>query len=152
MLRTDTAFTVSAWVNLDLGAADSVVLSQEGTAVSGFYLMYDAQSSRRCMRMPRSDSDEADVVEACGSAAPGRWTHLAAVHDPAAKQVRLLVNGVRAGTATHPGMMWRALGYFYMGRARHFEDGYYRWQGSIDDVRVFDYALNDQQVAAVFSG
>jgi Concanavalin A-like lectin/glucanases superfamily len=146
MLRTDAGFTVSAWVNLDQGAGDSVVLSQEGTATSGFYLMYDG-SSRWCMRLPRSDRPRAEVVEACaaGSGAPGRWTHLAGVYDPAARQVRLYVNGVRAAEATHPGTMWRALGYFYIGQARHSGDQFYRWQGSIDDVRAFDYAVNDQQ-------
>ena len=154
MLRTDTGFTVAAWVNLDLGAGESVALSQEGTAASGFYLAYDASSMRWCMRMPRSDSREADVVEACagGSAAAGRWTHLVGVYDPAARQVRLHVNGARAGSAAHPGMMWRALGYFYLGRTRYSSSDFYRWQGSIDEVRVFDYALNDQQVANLFGG
>ncbi|HZN74622.1 MAG TPA: LamG domain-containing protein [Micromonosporaceae bacterium] len=136
MLRTDTGFTVSAWVNPDLGAGQSVALSQEGTAASGFYLMYD-EASRWCMRMPRSDGSDVDVIEACsagGSGTPGRWTHLVGVYDTAARQVRLYVNGARAASATHPGMMWRALGYFYMGRARHSGDEFYRWQGSIDDV------------------
>lgn len=154
MLRTDTGFAVSAWVNLDLGAGEpSVALSQEGTSVSGFYLMYDAESSRWCMRMPRSDSSEADAISACASGArPGTWTHLAGVYDPAARQVRLYVNGAKAGSANHPGMMWRALGYFYMGRARFSGDDFYRWPGSIDEVRVFDHALTDQQVADLFSG
>ncbi|HEX8007434.1 MAG TPA: LamG domain-containing protein [Trebonia sp.] len=154
MLRTDNGFTVSAWVNLDVGAGESVALSQEGNVASGFYLMYEPRSSRWVMRMPRSDSGEADVVEAFadGAATPGRWTHLAGVYDPAARQVRIHVNGARAGTAAHPGMMWRALGSFYMGRARHSDGEFYRWQGSIDEVRVFDYALNDQQVANLFGG
>jgi len=154
MLRTDAAFTVSAWVNLDLGAGESVALAQEGSAASGFYLMYDAESSRWCLRMPRADRREVDVIEACanGFATPGRWSHLVGVYDPAARQVRIHVNGVRAGTAAHPGMMWRALGYFYMGRGRHSGGEFYRWQGSIDEVRVFDYALNDQQAADLFGG
>ncbi|HZM80588.1 MAG TPA: LamG domain-containing protein [Candidatus Limnocylindrales bacterium] len=153
MLRTDTGFTVSAWVNLDPGARESAALSQEGTTASGFYLMYD-DSSRWCMRMPRSDSGQADFIEACGngSAQAGRWTHLAGVYDSAARQVRLYVDGAKAGSAIHPGMMWRALGYFYMGRARYSGDEFYRWQGSIDEVRAFDYALNDQQVADLFGG
>lgn len=150
MLRTDTAFTVSAWVNLDPGAGRSVALSQEGTAASGFYLMYD-ESARWCMRMPRSDGSQVDVIEACTGGSPGRWTHLAGVHDTAAGQVRLYVNGARAASAAHPGMMWRALGYFSMGRARHSGDEFYRWQGSIDGVRAFDYALNDQQVKDLVS-
>jgi hypothetical protein len=44
------------------------------------------------------------------------------------------------------------LGYFYMGRGRHSGDEFYRWPGSIDDVRAFDYALSDQQAAQLFSG
>lgn len=160
MLRTDTAFTVAAWVNLDLGAGESVALSQEGSQASAFYLMYHAGSpvkpARWCMRMPLSDSAdidaEADAVEACAAATPGRWTHLIGVHDPGARQVRLHVNGARAATVSHPGMMWRALGYFYMGRGRHSGDDFHRWQGSIDDVRVFDYAVTDQQAADLFRG
>jgi len=154
MLRTDSGFTVSAWVNLDIGAGESVALAQEGTAASGFYLMYDAQSGRWAMKMPRFDGAATDYIEAFanGPATPGRWTHLAGVYDPAARQVRIHVNGARAGTAAHPGMMWRALGYFFMGRARHSGDEFHRWQGSIDEVRVFDYALSDQQITGLFGG
>lgn len=154
MLRTDTAFTVSAWVNLDAGAGESVALAQEGTAASGFYLMYDPNGGKWSLRMPRSDSMQAGFTTASssGPATAGRWTHLVGTYDGGTKQLKLYVDGAPAGSATHPEPAWRALGYFYMGRARHSGNQFYRFQGSLDDVKVFDYAVSDRQASDLFTG
>lgn len=154
MLRTDAAFTVAAWVNLDPGAGPSVALAQEGTTASGFYLMYDPGDGKWSLRMPRGDNQQAGLTAASssGPATAGRWTHLVGTYDGASRQLKLYVDGAPAGSATHPEPAWRALGYFYMGRARHSGNQFYRWQGSLDEVKVFDYAVSDQQVSQLFSG
>ncbi len=150
-IRTDASFTVAAWVNLDPGAGASVALAQEGTAASGFYLMYEADGARWCMRMPRADLAKTEVVEACAAGAtPGRWTHLVGVYDAPAKQVRLHVDGRRAAVAAHPGPAWRALGYLDLGRARHSGGQFYRWGGSLDDVVLHDNALPDNEIGRLY--
>ena len=86
--------------------------------------------------MLAGDTDDAVPHRALSTAAPavGAWTHLAGVHDTAAGELRLYVNGALHGRVPHAGA-WHAVGALQIGRGK--------WNGNPTDFfgRGFPWAL-----------
>ena len=103
--------------------------------------------------MPHPDSGSIRGDRGLSSGAPaarGKWTHLAAVFDPAAGQVSLHVDGVLE--ISGPGAaMRRGDGPFDIGRGWRDGRAIDGWRGAIDDVRVFDRVLTSAQIREVFT-
>lgn len=150
-VRTDDSFTVTAWVQLDtLPPADAAVLAQSGTRAAGFTLGYAAQGPRWSFGMADADADGAPVTRTRSDAVPYamEWTHVAGVYDALAKKLRVYVGGqLVATTETAHASTWNATGPLQLGRAQR--DGAFtgHWPGIVDDVRTYQGALGDTDVA-----
>ncbi|MDA0635004.1 DNRLRE domain-containing protein [Nonomuraea sp. MCN248] len=150
-VRTDDSFTVTAWVQLDaLPAADAAVVAQSGTRASGFTLGYAAQGPRWSFGMAGADADGAPVTRTRSDAVPYamEWTHVAGVYDALAKKLRVYVGGrLVATTETGHTSTWNATGPLQLGRA--LQDGAFtgHWPGIVDDVRTYQGALGDTDIA-----
>src|SRR3954468_4013681 len=99
---TGTSFTVATWAYL--GARDGnhhTILSQDGTAISAFYLKYDPISDRWQFTLLDSDSTTGAEAQVFSPQAPtvNQWTHLVGVYNAAANQIGLYVNGALVATA-----------------------------------------------------
>lgn len=149
-VRTDSSFSVSAWVRLD-GSLDNwwrTAVSQDGNSVCAFCLQYQADSRRWIFVMPQQDSTSPSkwaFVKSLEEPTLGAWTHLTGVFDAETKQVRLYVNGIPQGTAlaTSP---WNAAGELRIGQGKAQNAFGNNWLGAIDDVRMFDRALTEAEV------
>src|SRR6266540_437379 len=146
VVNTSQSFTVSAWVNLTDTSSNRTAVSQDGNRYSGFFLNYVSSLNRWVFSRMTSDTE----VRATSDAAPtlGAWTHLVGVHDTAAGTMRLYVNGVLQST-TAPAGNWSATGAFVVGRAKGGGTVVNTWAGGIDDVRVYQKVLSDDQIAAL---
>jgi endo-1,4-beta-xylanase len=146
VLRTDTSFTVSAWVSLANKAGGWVAVSQDGTSNSAFYLMYQPSTDRWEFTMPSAPAAPViwQTARSTTSPALGTWTHLTGVYDASAHQLLLYVNGTLAGTRSNV-TVWNAQGRFRIGRS--FSGG--RFAGAISDVRAWDRALGAAEIAAL---
>lgn len=149
VLRTDQSFTVSAWLRFT-GATESTLytaVSQDGTTDSGFLLQYMTGEGVWGFSMPTADSTTETYVTA-RSASPvalNLWTHVAGVYDASTGLLKIYVDGLLSGIVAHSNS-WHAAGSFEIGRAKwHGFLGDY-WRGGIDDVRVFQGALTDDEV------
>lgn len=142
-VRTDQAFSVSAWVKLTNKNVNMSMLSQAGTRASGFQLYYSKSSDRWIFNRHVSDTDDTQIIRATSTTVPTlSWTHLLGVHDPVAKQIRLYVDGrLEASVAfTTP---WHASGQLQVGRSRWNGAWQENLNGGIDEVKVWDYAIDD---------
>jgi thiol-disulfide isomerase/thioredoxin len=149
-LDTQKSFTLSALVRLADSSGWCTVLSQDGSQVSGFYLQYSVADQAWAFSMMSEDSVKAPSAMAVATSPPliGGWQHLVGVHDTVAGELRLYVDGRRAATAGcfRPG--WRARGPFVVGRG--FFGAPADWfTGNIDQVRVWNRALSDDDVSAI---
>jgi len=142
-VRTDRSFTVAAWVRLNstnLSAATAV--AQDGSRASGFYLQYIA--GRWSFSQVGADADNPVAYRAVSASVPqaGRWTHLVGVYDASSwdRELRLYVNGVPEGSAK-VATPWNATGSLTIGRAKYNGAAVDYWQGTVDDVRVYDRVL-----------
>lgn len=149
--RTDDSFTVTAWVQLDsLPAADAAAVSQSGTRASGFTLGYAAEGPRWTFGMANADADGAPVTRTRSDAAPFamEWTHVAGVYDALARKLRVYVGGqLVSSTEVDHSSAWNSAGPLQLGRA--MTDGVFagHWPGIVDDVRTYQGALSDTDVA-----
>ncbi|MEV6242972.1 LamG-like jellyroll fold domain-containing protein [Lentzea sp. NPDC051838] len=149
-VRTDTSFSVSAWVKLD--QVDDIgrsAVSQDGNATAGFFLRYEGHNRRWVFLMPHKDSTT-DIgvvfVRSKEEPTPGAWTHLTGVYDADSRQVKLYVNGELQGIAESSPTPWNAAGDLQIGQAKNGSEMHTFWRGGIDEVRMYDRALTDAEV------
>lgn len=167
-LRTDQAFTVSAWVSLasscDLATQPAGckydAVTADGDRTSKFRLGYVKDSGDNLFgnwtfEMPESDTDNAPVTQAAVSVMPGEvgaghWTHLVGVYDPATRKVWLYVDAIRVGDGT-VNNTWQAKGGLAVGRGKVNGAAAEFWPGSVDDVRLYTGQLDSDRVSALYA-
>lgn len=149
--RTDTSFTVTAWVKVNSisGTGLQTVISANGSRMSAYHLGYAGSNQRWRFTMAAADTDNAGLYTAFSDAAPtaGKWTHLAGVYDGSTKKLTLYVNGVaQATTATLTGG-FNATAEVAIGRRmwNGGADGYLT--GAVDDVRFYNFVETPANLA-----
>ena len=164
-LRTDQAFSVSAWVRLpnkdcDLATPTTVckidAVTVDGAKTSKFRLghVIDADNNQFgawTFEMPESDVANAVVTKAVVSTLPSEvdtWTHLVGLYDPAVKKIWLYVNGSRVGDGTL-NTPWLPTGGLVVGRGKVNGQPAEFWPGSVDDVRLYTGALDSDRISAL---
>ncbi|MFL6077082.1 MAG: LamG-like jellyroll fold domain-containing protein [Mycobacteriales bacterium] len=167
-LRTDSSFTVAAWVRLGaadattLPAASQTALAQDGASMSPFFLGYrvftenGASLGRWSFSLPSADATSGYTwwqarSDSAHAPRPGAWTHLVGVYDATAHEARLYVGGdlvdrVSGVTA------FNATGRTTTGRAWSKAAAAEFWAGAIDNVRVYAGTLTGNEVRALSGG
>ncbi|MFJ2959942.1 LamG-like jellyroll fold domain-containing protein [Streptomyces sp. NPDC087270] len=154
VLETRSAYTVSAWVRLEANNHNGIVLSQDGSQYSPFVLSYDLGHGTWLFGVKQQDADTGTAYYGLVANQPARigvWTHLLGTYDPGVPGAsdpvsKLYVNGVLQGTA-HPTGTWAATGPLQIGRYKWAGTYEYNFPGSIDEVRVWQRTLTDDEAA-----
>ncbi len=118
-------------------------MSQDGrTTANPFYLQYGQGGF--AFSMPGD-------VRAKKTMTPelGRWYHLVGVRDHTTNELRLYIDGQRVA-ATTAGTDGVSTSPLSIGRAKFAGQKGDFWSGSVDEVRVVDNALTDEEVATRF--
>lgn len=147
LIDTTGDYSVEAWVQLDDRDRFQTAVSQDGQIVSGFYLQYSAEDDSLAFGAPTHDAT-GEVVRATAGEQPetGRWYHLLGVRDVSARAFRLFVDGELIDETQYcPG--FETNGSFVIGRGRWDETNLNYWRGAIDEVRVYDRALTENEIA-----
>ncbi|MFD3621064.1 LamG-like jellyroll fold domain-containing protein [Streptomyces sp. NPDC058676] len=148
VLETRSSYTVSAWVRLDDLSKDAVVLSQDGSQYSPFYLAYDSGVGLWLFGMTSGDSSTGLSAPGVAMNRPvikGAWTHLMGVYNATAKTMRLYIDGRYYTQGTAP-TAWAATGRLEMGRGLWAGAQRDAFTGGIDEVRVWQRALTVSEV------
>jgi hypothetical protein len=154
-VRTDSAFTVSAWVRLDADHANAHprVFSFNGSQYFSVMAKYNASTDRWNVSVVSEDSAAPDWGDGAVStevegATETDWTQITVAVDPDNNRLELFVNGASSDTGVISTVWdpWRA-SEFVVG-CGGTSDGarYSQWDGAISDVRVWRGALNAAQV------
>ncbi|WP_430791341.1 LamG-like jellyroll fold domain-containing protein [Actinoplanes sp. G11-F43] len=156
VLRTDQSFTVALWAvpRADL-TGNRTVLAQGGTNESAFRLQYAADSGKWVFGVASHDTPDADTstvtsLTSASTTDPGAWTHLTAVYDAAVKQTRIYVNGNREADAIVSGTPFDATGPMLVGKSLSQGELTGQWHGGIDDIAVFQGAMNDAAISLMY--
>jgi hypothetical protein len=146
ILDTTGDYSVSAWVEIDHpGDNFETAVSQDGdSGHSEFYLQYSGNDHVFAFSFVNGRALAPSPPQA------GVWYHLVGVRDVRRNQMRLYVNGQLAGTVAY----WSgdaAPGHTLIGRARFNNTPADFWEGRIDQVHVYDYALSVDEIATLYS-
>ncbi|GLY97831.1 hypothetical protein Acsp02_50850 [Actinoplanes sp. NBRC 103695] len=150
---TSRSFSVAAWVKLGATGTTRQAVSADGIKQNPFQLRYDGPSNRWQFVTSQSDSSTPGAVGSTSTSVPsaGTWTHLAGVYDAASQTMRLYVNGSQqdSDTGVRP---FPSSGGITVGAGRWNGSVTDFWQGSVDDVQLYQKALSTSEVAAVRDG
>jgi chitodextrinase len=139
-LDLTAGMTVEAWVlPTALGTAWRTVVMKE-TSGNHVYALY----ANRNTQVPTGEADVGSVQGATGTSALAlsAWSHVAVTYDGSA--LRLYVNGALAGQQSASGGIRTSNGALRMGGNGIWGEWF---QGRIDEVRIYDRALTQSEVA-----
>ncbi len=148
VVDTTGSYTISAWAQLDKtpGGAWSTIVGQDSSlGSSAFYLQYGG-GGRWAFSYEGEPRAEYVVQPVLGD-----WYHVVGVRDAADQKLKLYVNGELVGQSDVCGGTTPS-GPLTIGRGQWSGNPVDYWPGTIDDVRVFDRALSDAEVAQVYAG
>ncbi|MFE7314176.1 LamG-like jellyroll fold domain-containing protein [Streptomyces sp. NPDC057555] len=151
--NTSRSYAVTAWARVTDSTRNQTVVAQDGGFLSAFYLSYETTGGVWSIRLATKDAEDGTLtqqrVASRQKASLGQWTHLAAVHDTVAGTVSLYVNGVLQGSAAAPNA-WYGDCALQIGRAL-YRGAYTDYvAGQIDDVRLFDRPVSEDEVHQLF--
>jgi hypothetical protein len=133
--------TLEAWVNPRPGATGTRYILSRGTATSGVHMGLDS-FNRLVLRTGLGSGGAALTTGATVPA--GTWHH--AVATIAGLQSTLYLDGRRVGGGTLPAPAAATTRTLYLGRFSGSASSY--WRGGLDEVSLFDGALDADAVAA----
>ena len=134
LLDAPTHLTLSAWVNHGATNAFRSIIDKRDAGTDG-YDLYLTDTSRAFVRINQETLTGATVLTS------GTWHHIAAVWD--GSTVTLYVNGVLNASKSVSTTL-STTGALRIGE--HFSVNDYRFDGTLDEVRVYDRALNAAEV------
>jgi hypothetical protein len=147
---TTRSFSVAAWLAPNpSGAVVRDAVSLAGDRNSAFFIRQNPDG-RWVLYAVQSEVDNPPRKSVVGTTAnrAGVWTHVVAVHDAAARQLRLYVNGALEGTITDP-TMFRATQAVQFGRNKWQGANQFWWRGGIAETRIWDRVLSPSEVAGL---
>ncbi|WP_147255765.1 LamG-like jellyroll fold domain-containing protein [Streptomyces sp. PT12] len=165
VVDTTHSFSVAFWARLPEDKEDRsmVAVSQVGANRSSFELHHS--SAYGGWVLYRQTNDELDGTQAVRAAQPacpagdtacqdarlGEWTHVVGVTNVADGAMRLYVDGARVASAVYT-THWDAGASLLLGASAHRGTATNFFAGDLDQVRLYDYALDDADVAALHDG
>ncbi|GAA3867431.1 LamG domain-containing protein [Streptomyces lacrimifluminis] len=161
VMDTHQSFAVSTWVKLpkDKESRAMTAVAQSSANITGFEIYYSTSLGGWVFLRPSADASNATPVRAvqtacpantnCAAARLGQWNHVVGVYDIDASEIRLYVNGVLAATTAYT-TPWLATGEVTLGGAKGASGLISPLKGAIDDVRLYDRAVSDDEVRQLF--
>ncbi|MBW8039780.1 MAG: hypothetical protein FVQ85_07250 [Planctomycetes bacterium] len=133
----DNTTTIAAWINIDTEVNDfyPIVTQFDDVNVTGYYLYVYGNTPYFWLdvdvQAPSSETISKD-----------NWYHIAGTND--GSSLKIYVNGVLRGTDSSIGSTGGSYDA-YIGSHGDSNDAYY-FNGTIDDVRVYDWAMDQAQI------
>jgi hypothetical protein len=131
-------------------------MAAAGQSRPGFTLRYSSEEDRWIFVLgDRDSSDEVAwiTLRSAGQPAVGVWTHLAVRVDPAARHMRMYVDGQPSGEREIPWATWNAAGPMYVGCSGPASgDTWGYFDGAVHHVGVWQGLLTPAQIQAAYQG
>ncbi|WP_375433283.1 fibronectin type III domain-containing protein [uncultured Friedmanniella sp.] len=148
VIDTSKSFSVSAWARTNQLTSARIVASVDASNYSGFTLS-QTNTGRWVFSRASSNVTSPTVTASVGPVATvGTWYHLTGVYDSVAGTLTLYVDGTKQTSASYTSG-WKATGNFIIGRSRAAGAPVGYFDGSIDEVRVFPYVVDDATATAL---
>gem|GEM_PF-1287290 len=143
--------TISAWVKGDtFTTSDARIISKStGTAEADHYWMLSTISSggTKLRFRLKTGNITSTLIASTGNLSPSTWYHAVARYD--GSTMKLYLNGVEVGFVSKSGSL--ATNNIVGVNIARNPDGYGEWDGSIDDVRIYNRALSVSEITELYN-
>lgn len=149
-LQTDRSYSISAWAKVTGTTTSRTIVAQQASARTPFALLAHPPLTEWEFAVTSADtaSTYTRIGSGAGTLVNDRWTHLVGVYDAESGLARLYVDGVLKNTVT-VGRLWLATGPTTIGRTWWNTAGGDYFGGAIDDVRLYQGVLTQDQITAL---
>ncbi|MFF1609027.1 LamG-like jellyroll fold domain-containing protein [Amycolatopsis sp. NPDC058278] len=145
LVNTEGSYSAAAWVKFNaVGDGFQTVVSQDGDSNSAFFLQYSGADHRLAMSFVGTRALAPTAPE------PNRWYHVVGVRDAASGTLKLYVDGQLAATKSVC-LGEASTGHTVIGRGKYGGGPVDYLNGAVDQVHVYDRALSDADVSALYS-
>ncbi|MGW3997990.1 LamG-like jellyroll fold domain-containing protein [Amycolatopsis sp. NPDC004772] len=145
LVNTEGSYSAAAWVRFNaVGDGFQTVVSQDGDDHSAFFLQYSGADHRLAMSFVGTRALAPTAPEA------NRWYHVVGVRDAAAGTLKLYVDGQLAATKSVC-LGEASTGHTVIGRGKYGGGPVDFLNGAVDQAHVYDRALSDSDVSALYS-
>ena len=152
---TDASFnfsgsvTIAAWIKTGVLTSDAKIASNQNNATGGYKFGVNANKVEFEIRTAANASFLNRSVAGGTTLTPGVWYHVVGVYSQG-QFIRTYVNGSLDRELATAEVLGASNGTFKIGRESYA--GSYYFLGWIDDVRVYNKALTDEEVVQVMQG
>ncbi len=154
-LDVSTEFTVCAWIQLDDTSNNHIIAARDNlTTGRAWALHYHENYNSLVFYVLKSDSSYTQLQNGTFSFVTGIWYHVAATYEyvtDGTSKMRIYVNGQLDNTAD------TAVGPIQTGTSTNVHIGKrdvsstpFYFDGLIDEVRIFDTVLTEQEISAMY--
>ena len=148
-LNIANAVTIAAWIKLSEPAEDQKIVSNQDDLAGGY--KFGIYSNKVELEI-RDSGNAATInrsVDGGKDLQPGVWYHVMGVYSQGS-YIRTYVNGDLDRELSTAVVLAPTSGTLKIGR-EPFMDAYF-YKGLIDELSIFNYALSEADVAAIYSG
>lgn len=146
MLASVSSYTVATWVYWNGGSANQRIFDFGNNTNQNMYLTPSSGVGRLRFAVTTNSGPGEQGIETTASLPTSQWVHIAVTYDGAT--AKMYTNGVQAasgGISLSPALFNPALNY--LGKSQY--DAHPHFSGQLDDVVIYNYALNQPEVAAL---
>jgi serine/threonine protein kinase len=149
-IDTSKPFTIAAWVNWQGNPGNTAMVTQDGNAVSGFFLQKRGDNQHICLTLVDEDKKDAKTVRADAQepALANIWYHVTAVFTGG--KAKLYINGRLRDTQARTAH-WSAGGPLILGAAFYNATRCDYFKGQIADIRAYGSPLTDSEVIELYA-
>jgi hypothetical protein len=146
-LQITGAMTLSAWVYIDTFTTNGRIIAKQGGSSARCWSLNVESNGVAAFQIASNSSTLVIVSSAISS---GQWVHLTGVYEPGSA-LRLYINGALAAsnTTSIPSTQFNNSLAVNIGRR---PDASNYFDGTIDDVRVYNRSLTATEVSALYGG
>jgi hypothetical protein len=143
-----SAFTIAFWINpeTNLNSSSSREDFIYWETIARPHMTFNRSGSGEIGLWPNIDGDFDGPLTMTTSWSAGTWYHIAGTFD--GTNFRIHVNGNTEGSVSHPGEHAATTGLFIGCTSSNATN----FNGMIDDVRIYDYALSDDEIKEAMRG
>ena len=148
-LNIANAVTIAAWIKLSGSAEDQKIVSNQDNVAGGYKFGVYSNKIELEIRDSGNSATTNRYVDGGTVLQPGVWYHVMGIYSQD-NYIRTYVNGNLDRELSTVGVLAPTTGTIKIGR-EPFMDAYF-FNGLIDELSIYNYALSDADIAAVYSG
>ncbi len=146
----DDSFTVSAWIKTNSVTGERFAIGRDvpgNNIIALYHTNVDA-----CFRIRDTDGGTVDGVCYPNTLTADTWYHLVGVRDVESDTINIYVNGIAYSTPTTDSSNTNITLRLRIGGDNTGSNyAIFSWNGSIDDVRIWDRALSSDEIATLYA-